>query len=149
MKKIFISMIMLPGALVCFSQQRNHPPENARKSFQQQYPNTQPTQWQQSGRGWSADFDDRTEHGYGEATAHFDKNGRHIDTHITFDSKDVPQEVMTHLHDKYPGSRNYEFTRIQGHDDKEYYRVHFRHKKKDRIIYTDRMGHEERFHDNH
>src|ERR1700676_3688075 len=89
-----------------FSQNGHTPPGNVSRSFQKEYPQSQPSQWNHSNAvGWSATFEDK-DHNNGEATAYFDQKGRHVDTHTPYDNQDVPQPVRDHVKSSYAGSDN-------------------------------------------
>jgi hypothetical protein len=148
MKKSIIAMLC--GFCVFFvsAQNRYGPPKQVRESFNREYPQSQPAQWHHANNGWSADFEDR-DHGNGEVTAHFDRNGSLLDTHIPYDNNDVPAPVRERVSSRYPGSNNQEYTRIYRPGGDEIYQVHMRHKKRYRTLYVDGNGEQRTYQDRH
>ena len=127
----------------------NHtPPKNVSQSFQKEYPHSQPSQWSQSNGGWSVSFKDK-DHNNGEATAYFEASGRHVDTHIPYDSHDVPSTVKNHVHNSYGGSDSYAYTRIDRYGEKSVYKTQVKHKNQKKAIYMDNDGHEREYQDKH
>jgi hypothetical protein len=148
MKKSLITMLCGVSVFFAFSQSGYNPPGNLRQSFQKEYPQSQPTQWSHTKVGWSVTFEDR-DHNNGEVTAHYDHTGRHLDTHVPYDNNDVPAPVMEKVRNKYPGSDNYAFTRIDRPGENGVYQVHLRHKKRYKTLYVEHNGQERDFHDRH
>src|SRR5665213_190292 len=148
MKKVILLFLGGFSVFVAFSQDRNGPPDNIRQSFQKQYPQSQPNQWKHTGGSWNVNFEDR-DHDNGESTAHFDRTGRHVDTHIPYDNQDVPAPVMDRMQNRYPGSDSYAFTRIERGDGHPVFQVHFRHRRKFRTLYVDERGRERQYQDRH
>ena len=131
-----------------FAQGDQNPPRSVRETFQKTYPQSQPTRWDHNSLGWSVIFEDR-DHDNGEVTAHFDNEGRHQDTHVYYDNKDVPDPVMNNLRQRYNGSDNYEFTRIDRPQKENIYQAHFRHHNRNMTRYMDERGNERTYHDRH
>ncbi|HXB44099.1 MAG TPA: hypothetical protein VNV85_08590 [Puia sp.] len=148
MKTSIATILFLLINLFAFSQDRSSPPKSVRESFQKSYPQSQPTRWDHNSGGWSAVFDDK-DHNDGEATAHFDSRGRHVDTHIAYDNADVPTPVVDNLRRKYQGSDNYEFTRIDHPGGGAVFQAKFTHQTKRRTRYFDQTGNEKDYHDRH
>jgi hypothetical protein len=146
MKKSLITGSIMLFALFAFSQNGYNPPGNVRNSFHKQFPQSQPSQWHHSGTVWSVQFDD-IDHNDGEATARFDQSGRHLDTHVVYDNNDVPSPVVTNLNKRYPGSDDYQYTRINRHGQHDVYQVHMRHHSKYKTVYVDRYGHQMEYHE--
>jgi hypothetical protein len=138
MKKSLITVLCAGCFYFGFSQNDYNPPRHVRESFQKEYPQSQPGQWNHSSAGWSVNFDDR-DHNNGEVTAHFDGSGRHIDTHVPYDNNDVPAPVMDHVRSRYPGSDQYDVTRID-RSGQGVYQFRLRHQKKSRTLYLDENG---------
>ena len=148
MKKTLITVLCGMWALIGFAQSHNTPPRQVRESFQKEYPQSHPTRWNHTNNGWYADFEDR-DHNYGEVTAHFNANGKYFDTHVLFENNDVPAPVRDQVHSRYPGSANYEYTRINRYDQSNVYQVKFKHHHKNKTLYVDDRGHEVQYHDRH
>jgi hypothetical protein len=137
--------------LVIFSaaiSQEGRPPARVRESFRKMYPQSQPRTWHHENSGWSVIFEDR-DNDNGEVTAHFDSRGRHVDTHVYYSGEDVPGLVIDHMHQRYSGADNYQFTHIERHRGGDLYQVHFRHKQRSRTVYLDDRGDEKQYHDRH
>jgi hypothetical protein len=141
MKKIVFTLLSGICCFYGFSQNRHTPPGNVSQSFQREYPQSKPSEWNHSNAGWSVTFEDR-DHNNGEATAYFDQSGRHTETHIPYDNQDVPGPVSDHVRKSYAGADNYEYTRIERTGEKPVYMTHFRHRKKYKTVYVDYSGHE-------
>jgi hypothetical protein len=139
MKKILTAMFSVVLASFAFAQPGHHPPRAVSSSFEKEYPHSNPSRWTHSAGGWSVEFEDR-DHDNGEVTAHFDSRGRHIDTQIPYDEADVPVGVKENLQKRYPGSGQYEYTRIDRAGERSRYKARFMHKKKYRTIYVDEQG---------
>ncbi len=141
MKNILFTLLLAICSYYGFSQYNHRPPTNVSQSFQKEYPQSKPSEWSHSNRGWSVTFEDR-DHNNGEATAYFDESGRHLETHIPYDDQDVPGPVKDHIRNSYRGADNYEYTRIDRPGEKGIYKTHFRHRKKYKTVYVDYTGHE-------
>jgi hypothetical protein len=141
MKKILIAGVSLLLVKFSFSQDRHQPPSTVRESFQKEYPHSQPSQWNHSSAGWSVSFEDR-DNDNGEVTAHFDTRGRHLDTHVRYDSHDVPNPVAKSINDRYPGAEGYRYTHIERQHAPDLYEVRFKHKGRNRTTYLDENGRE-------
>lgn len=148
MKKSLFTLLLGICCLYGFSQIGHNPPRNVSQSFQREYPQSNPSEWNHSSGGWSVNFEDK-DHNNGETTAYFDQSGRHLETHIPYDDHDVPGPVKDHIRRNYSGADNYEFTRIDRPGEKAVYMTHFRHKKKYRTVYVDYSGHEKAYKGRH
>ena len=148
MKKTIITMLC--GFCVFFvsAQNRYNPPHQVRETFSREYPKSQSAHWHHTNNVWTADFEDR-DHGNGEVTAHFDRNGSLLDTHIPYDNNDVPAPVRERVRSRYPGSNNHEYTRIYRPGGDVIYQVHLRNKKKSKTLYIDGNGEERTYQDRH
>jgi hypothetical protein len=148
MKKSIITVLFGMGVFFAFSQKGNNPPDNVSKSFQKEYPKSQPAQWTQSKTGWNVDFEDK-DNNNGEATAHFDANGKHLDTRVPYDNKDVPAPVVKNVKSRYPGSDNLEYTRIDRPGEAGVYQVNLSDKGAKKTVYMDNKGQQKDYKDNH
>src|ERR1700730_16096411 len=147
MKKTIVTILFGMGVFFAFSQNGHNPPENVRNYFQKEYPKSKPTSWTQTKTGWNADFEDK-DHDNREANAHFDTKGRHIDTQVPYDNKDVPAPVAKNVKSKYPGSDNLEYTRIDKPGETGVYKVNLSHKGTKKTVYMDNKGQEKNYHEN-
>ncbi len=136
------------GVIFAFSQNGHNPPDNVRKSFQKEYPKSQPANWNQSKTGWSVDFEDK-DHNNGEATAHFDASGSHVDTHVPYDNNDVPAPVIENVNSSYPGSDNQEYTRIDRPGESGVYQVNLSQHGTPKTVYMDNKGEKKNYRDKH
>jgi hypothetical protein len=145
MKKYLMTFLF--GVVVSFGfpQSGHRPPKTVSESFQKEYPHSSPSRWTHSSTGWSVEFEDK-DFDNGEVTARFDSRGRHLDTQIPYDDGDVPATVKDNLHKQYPGSDNYEYTRIDRAGDKPVYKARFKHKKKYKTAYVDQQGERRSYH---
>jgi hypothetical protein len=148
MKRSLITMLLGIFVVFGFSQNNHTPPKNVSQSFQKEYPQSQPSQWNQSNDGWNVSFKDK-DHNNGAATAYFGASGKHIDTHIPYDSHDVPSKVKKHMQKSYGGSDTYAYTRIDHSGEKSVYKTQVKHKNQDKTIYMDNGGHEKDYQDKH
>ena len=140
-------MTVLFGVIAgfAFTQANHHPPKAVSESFQKEYPRSSPSNWTHSTSGWSVEFEDR-DFDNGEVTAHFDTRGRHMDTQIPYDDGDVPATVKDNLRNRYPGSDNYEYTRIERAGNQPLYKARFKHNKRYKTQYLDQQGEHHDYH---
>jgi hypothetical protein len=148
MKSSLLTLLLGFSVSIAFAQSDHMPPQNVSKSFQKEYPHSQPSQWSQSSVGWSVSFEDR-DHNNGAVIAYFDGTGRHIDTHIPYENHDVPSTVRNHMHDNYGGASHYDYTRIDHEGERDVYRTQYKVKKHYTTVYLDKEGRERDYHDNH
>ncbi|HLY70754.1 MAG TPA: hypothetical protein VKR53_13570 [Puia sp.] len=139
MKKYLMTFLFAVMISFGFTQAGHHPPRTVSESFQKEYPHSTPSRWTHSANGWSVEFEDK-DFDNGEVTARFDSRGRHLETQIPYDEKDVPATVKDNLHKRYQGSDNYEYTRIERPGDKPLYQARFKHDKKMKTTYVDQQG---------
>ncbi|SRR5579871_697126 len=145
MKKFLMTFLIGVMVIPVFAQTSRHPPKAVSESFQKEYPHSSPSRWTHSAGGWSVEFEDR-DFDNGDATAHFDSRGRHLDTQIPYDDGDVPVVVKDNLRKQYPGSDHYEYTRIDRRENEPVYKARFMHKKKYRTVYLDQRGEHRNYH---
>src|SRR5690348_15339064 len=96
MKTLFVIMLAT-GSQLAVAQRGNeaqHVPTTVQHNFQRQFPQAQDTRWSRSGNEWNASFTDHSPSDRGEMVAHYNRNGRHLDSHIPYDRNDVPQPVI-------------------------------------------------------
>lgn len=134
-------MVFGLAVLFAFPQRHSTPPESVRQSFTKEYPKSAPTHWNRSGTVWSATFEDR-DNDNGEATAHFDAQGRYMDTHVLYDNHDVPAPVTENINKQYPGSDHQKYTRIDRPRNGDLYQVNLKHQGKSKTLYVDDKGQE-------
>jgi hypothetical protein len=148
MKKGIIILSFLMSTAVLMAQNRYHQaPQSVRESFNKEYPNAEKTSWSLSNGQWSASF---THRDYGEMTAHYGKNGDHIDSHIPYTRRDVPAPVKDMVKQRYPHSRSEEYTRIdRNHGNEQFYRVKVREHGRDQTVYMDPDGKKRGYNDRH
>jgi hypothetical protein len=148
MKTKILTLVFVAITSSAFSQNDMNPPRRVRESFQKEYPQSQPSHWRFTAGNWNVVFEDR-DNDNGQVTAHFDSRGRHVDSHIRYDENDVPAPVKDNLRQKYDGSDNYEYTRIDRPGREDIYQARFRHHKKYRTVYLDETGREKEYHYTH
>lgn len=145
--KACLTIFLFLCGIVGFSQMNHLPPDNITRSFQREYPKSQPTDWKKAhDGGWNVTFDDK-DHDNGEAMAYYSKSGRRYDTHIPYDNKDVPSTVSNHMRKQYGGTSEYEYTRIDRPGEKTVYLTHYKHKNNYKAVYINQDGHERDYHD--
>jgi hypothetical protein len=148
MKKSLFTILLGFGVVFGFTQNHHTPPKNVSQSFQKEYPQSKPSQWNQSNGGWSVSFKDN-DHNNGEATAYFDASGKYEETHIPYDKQDVPSTVKNHVQSSYGASDKYDYTRIDNPDGKSVYKTQVKHKNQNKTIYLDNDGHEKDYQGRH
>jgi hypothetical protein len=141
-------MLLGLGVFFAFSQNEHNPPDNVSKQFHKEYPQSQSANWNQSKTGWSVDFEDK-DHNNGEATAHFDAGGRHMDTHVPYDNNDVPAPIAERVNKSYPGSDDLEYTRIDRPGESGTYQVNLRQHGTRKTVYMDNKGEKKNYRDKH
>jgi len=145
--KVSLTLFLLLCGIFGFSQNNHLPPNNITQSFQREYPKSHPSDWKQSNDGgWSVSFDDN-DHNNGEVMAYYNKSGKHYDTHIPYDKKDVPSTVSDHMQKHYGSTGDYEYTRIDRPGENSVYLTHYKHKKSYKAVYVNKEGHEKEYHD--
>ncbi len=149
MKKTMIAVILLISGGFLFAQERHHDvPDQVRQNFQHDYPDARQTHWNQSNGHWHASFNDQSPRGRGEMIAHYDQDGRHLDSHIPYDDHDVPPAIMEHLQNKYRRG-HYRFERIEAPDNTGFFRVMIRLGGRNRIVFMNEQGEERPYEDRH
>jgi hypothetical protein len=152
MKKIiFILAALAIGRIAPAQEHRDQRqvPNSVRNSFQRDYPKAGDTRWSQSGGQWHADFTDHSPYDRGEMVAHYDHDGRHIDSHIPYDDNDVPYEVRKKTEHRYPGGHDYSYTRIEHPGGQPLFQVSLNLGGRHKTAYVDDQGRERSYHDSH
>jgi len=150
MKKILLGSLILLAGSTMFAQSRDRQaPTRVQKTFQHDYPDARDPHWNNTNGQWHADFNDGSRYDRGEMTAHYDQQGRHIDSHIPYDRNDVPAPVVNRTERRYPGARDYEYTRIERGNNRNFYRVKLRHQGRYRTLYMDDNGRDKQYSDRH
>ncbi|HEV9037090.1 MAG TPA: hypothetical protein VGQ51_10730 [Puia sp.] len=152
MKSIILVLGALAIAQIAPAQEHRNQqqvPSNVRNSFQRDYPKAGDTRWSESGGQWHADFTDRSPKDRGEMTAHYDRHGRHIDSHIPYDDRDVPSEVRRRTEHRYPHGRDYSYTRIEHPGGQPLFQVSLNLGGAHKTTYVDDQGRPRTYHDGH
>ena len=151
MKALFVVLLATSTQLV-MAQRGNEAqrvPPTVQHNFQQQYPQAADTRWTHSGNEWHANFTDHSPSDRGEMVAHYDHNGRHVDSHIPYDRNDVPPSVVNHVERHYPGSSDQSYTRIERPGSQPLFQVSLNIKGKHTNRYVDDHGREREYQDHH
>lgn len=136
MKKIIIGLGLLCACTGVFARDI---PRAVRDQFKRDYPDVTVMHWEMSHDRWNASF----ENNGATTTACYDMRGHHIDSRMPISQAIVPDEVIHHLRDNYPGERAYSFTKIDRPHKRDLYKVNLTHRGSAKTIYMDRKGHEE------
>jgi hypothetical protein len=149
-KAIFFTLILLTvaGQLIAQSS-RHHAPAAVQQSFQKDYPEARNPQWSSTNGQWHASFTDHSQNDMGEMVAHYDQNGRHVDSHIPYDRNDVPAPVIERTHRRYRGGRDYNYTRIEHPGEQPLFQVSLNLQGRHRTMYVDDNGQERKYNDHH
>jgi hypothetical protein len=152
MKKIVWVAAALATAMIAPAQthkDNQQVPSNVRNSFHRDYPGAADTRWSESGGQWHADFTDRSPQDRGEMVAHYNREGRHIDSHIPYDEHDVPSEIRRRTENRYPDGRDYSYTRIEQPGLQPLFQVSLNLGGRRKTTYVDDHGREKSHHDEH
>ena len=149
MKNTLLAVLFLATGGFAVAQSRHQtPPAQVRQSFQRDFPGANDARWSQSGNQWHANFNDRSSEDRGQMVAHYDGNGRHIDSHIPYATQDVPQPVYSSARNRYHDD-HMEFTRIEHPSRGDYFEVRGHVRGRIRTTFYDERGHERRYEDRH
>jgi hypothetical protein len=147
---LFALLMLLPGGLLVAQNRSHRVPETVQQSFHRDYPDAANPRWSQSNGQWHADFTDRSADDRGEMVAHYDRDGRHIDSHIPYNREDVPASVMERAKKHYHGGHNYRFTRIERPGDNDaFFQVRVNLNGRERTTYINESGRDREYHDRH
>jgi hypothetical protein len=149
-KVMFLALLgLVVGGPLVAQEMHHHVPEKIQRSFHRDYPEARDPQWSSSNGQWHAYFDDHSRYDRGEMVAYYDQYGHHIDSHIPYDRDDVPSAVVERTHRNYPDGKNYTYTRIERSGGQPLFRVELNLENKNRTLYVDESGHEQKYHDHH
>ena len=149
-KLMFLALFVLaPGRQLIAQDRHQQAPTTVQRSFQRDYPESHDPQWNSVHGQWHAKFDDHSRYDRGEMVAHYDRYGRHVDSHIRYDRNDVPPAVVERTQRNYPGGRDYTYTRIEHPGIQPLFQVSLNLGGRSRIVYVDDNGRERKYHDNH
>jgi hypothetical protein len=144
MKKIILSLLLLAPCGFLIAQDRQHPSDRVQHAFQRDYPEAKEPHWSQNNGRWHARFDDRSAYDRGEMIAHYDRYGRHIESHTFYNHEDVPAPVMERARTRYHGD-NYRFTRIERPGTPSFFKIQFTLGGRERTTYLDERGRERNY----
>ena len=123
------------------------PPTRVQETFRRENPNAENARWIQANNEWNVTYSDR-QHNNHNAQAYYDKNGRHIDSHIAWDRNQVPAAVDNRVYSRYH-TRDYKVYRIERHNNTSLFQLILNIAGKPKTIYTDERGNEVRYKDRH
>jgi hypothetical protein len=148
-KTVFLIAVLALAKLSMGQDHRDHEqvPAKVQQSFQRDYPQAASTRWSRNGEHWNADFTDRGPGDNGAMVSRYDHNGRHLDSHIPYDRNDVPASVRERMEKKYPGGREYRYTRIEPHGDQPLFQVRLNVGGKQKTTYVDEQGRDREYHE--
>jgi hypothetical protein len=148
-KTLFIVILSVAICGAGIAQDRDRQvPSSVQHAFQRDYPDAREPHWTSDHGQWHADFDDHSRYDRGEMVAHYDRYGRHIDSHIPYDPNDVPRPVMERMHRRYH-ARDYYFERIERPHAEPLFRVNLSLDGGQKTVYMDEYGHERMHSDRH
>jgi hypothetical protein len=149
MKIIFFVIAFVALGELCRAQSMHRTaPERVKKSFSRNFPEAGDARWNYSGSQWNATFDDRSSQDRGEMVAHFDRNGRYIDSHIPYAETDVPQPVSERARRRYRNG-HVRISMIDRPSRPDVYQVQGRINGRTRTSYYDEQGRERPYSDRH
>jgi len=147
---MFLTSFVLVVSGQLFAQDMHqHVPGKIQRSFQRDYPEARDAQWGSTNGQWHAYFEDHSRYDRGEMVAYYDQYGHHIDSHIRYDYNDVPSAVVERTHRNYPGGTDYTYTRIERPVGQPLFQVELNLQNKNKRLYVDEYGHEQKYHDHH
>ena len=149
MKNTLLVLLYLAMGEFGMAQRAHHnAPERVRQAFTRNFPDAGDARWSHSGTQWSATFDDRGGQDRGEMVAHFDNDGRYIDSHIPYAESDVPQPVFESARRRYHKSRIH-VSMIDHPSRPDVFEVRGRVNGRQRISYYDERGRVRSYSDHH
>lgn len=149
-KRIFTTLLIFTAAGAVTAQDRHHQaPAAVQQSFHRDYPEARDPQWHYSNSHWNADFEDHSRYDRGEMVAHYDRYGRHVDSHIPYDRNDVPPAVVQKTERHFPDGRDYNYTRIEQPGRPALFQVSLNLRGSNRTVYLDDNGRERRYQHRH
>ena len=119
----------------------NRVPENVDRSFRQQYPNAQNTQWRNSNGQWVGRYKDENNR---DVQTYYNSNGQRVDSHYYLDQNDLPVTVRNNANRRY--NSNYKTYRIDRPNDQPVYQVRT---QDGRTVYMDENGNKRKYKDRH
>jgi hypothetical protein len=149
-KSMFFCLLFLTVGVQLFAQDGHRQvPASVQRSFQRDYPESRDPQWSMVHGQWHANFNDHSRYDRGEMVAHYDRYGHHVDSHIRYDRNDVPAAVVDRTQRRYPGGRDYSYTRIEHPGGQPLFQISFNVGGRNRTAYVDDNGRERRYNDHH
>ena len=142
-------LFLASGSFAMAQDDHRNAPENVRQSFHKDFPDANNASWSRNNTQWHARFNDRSADDRGEMVAYYDQYGHHIDSHIRYDYNDVPSAVVERTHRNYPGGTDYTYTRIERPVGQPLFQVELNLQNKNKRLYVDEYGHEQKYHDHH
>ena len=141
--------ILMAGSPLLAQNNYGHAPARVQQSFHRDYPDEKDARWSQSNGQWHADFNDHSRQDRGEMVAHYDQNGRHLDSHIRYDPNDVPAPVVERTRTRYQGARDVSYTRIEHPGGTSLFQVQLNLGGKTHVSYVDEQGRNRTYNDRH
>lgn len=142
MKKTTLAILCALAGNFAVAQDTHHrAPERVRQSFSNSFPDARDARWTHSGGHWNATFEDRSSQDRGEMVAHFDDEGRYVDSYIPYAQTDVPQPVAETARRRWPHG-HFHVTMIDHPSRPDLYQVQGEVNGRRRTYYYDEEGHE-------
>ena len=142
MKNTVLAILCALAGNLAFGQSTHHrAPERVRQAFSHNVPAANDARWSYSGGHWNANFEDRSSEDRGEMVAHFDPEGRYVDSYIPYAENDVPQPVVETARRRYPHG-HYRVTMIDRPSRPDLYEVRGEMNGRRHTYYYDEQGHE-------
>jgi hypothetical protein len=137
MKKILLPLLLLSSTVI-FAQSAR-----VQLSFQKDYPDARDARWIQTNDQWHANYrDDRNRN----MDVYYDNYGNRTDTHIGWDSRDVPQRVDSRINRRYHTNGDYRVERIERPNYRPLFQIRIGTRTP---IYMDDQGRRRRYNDHH
>lgn len=142
MKNIALAIVCALAGNLAIAQSTHHrAPERVRQSFSRNFPDAGDARWTYSGGHWNAAFEDRSSQDRGEMVAHFDPEGRYVDSDVPYAESDVPQPVAETARKRY-SQGHFHVTMIDRPSRPDLYEVRGQENGRTRTHYYDERGQE-------
>lgn len=141
--------ILMAGSPLLAQDHNGHAPQRVQQSFHRDYPEANDARWRQTNGQWHADFNDHSREDRGEMVAHYDRYGRHLDSHVRYDPNDVPAPVIERTRTRYHGAQDVRYTRIERPGATSLFQVQLNLGGRTRTNYVDEHGRERTYNDRH
>ena len=147
--RCWLVVMCLLSIVVGGQAQNNYPPQNLIQTFQREYPKSEHAVWDRSTDSWHVSFKDFDHFDGNETIAYYDKNGKHIETHIRCEMDQLPAKVRDYIQKQYGDLKKSAYTRIDHPGKKPIYIAQFMQNDQTKRIFLTQDGQEKVYHDKH